>query len=149
MNNESKLHKPEDLLSGTPIIGGDIKSKKLIEDALNVFVERLDPIMNNLGQAIAEIQGRLTQLEDLVHGALVDILTERIRKKLHFITPTDYHETHAYKNDPLPRRAKEEKELCADGTEPVDTPLKKTKEEKAWDGEGIKPPEGQLKEVKE
>ena len=133
MSNESKLHKPEDLLSGVPNIGGKATQEReqgLIKQAIDEFIKVLDPIMNRMGEAITELQGRVGQVEDIVQGALVEILTEQVRKKLDLKNP-HFESIRIGGKKELPKRAKE-----------------KTAEEKAWDGEDIKDPEGQLKEVK-
>ena len=131
MSNE-RINKPEDLLGKLPTIGEDVHDKKLIKDAIDEFVKVLDPIMGRMGQAITEIQQRVAQVEEILNGALVDILAERIKSKLGMQGSLDI----------LMGR----KESLPEGGIKKET--KKTAEEKAWDGEGIESPEGQIKEAK-
>lgn len=122
--------------SKIPVIGGqDTK----IKEAMNQMLSYLDPIFTNFANDIESLGKRQAITEEIVSGALVDILTERIKERLDLKNP-HFESIRIGSKKELPKRAKEEKELCSDGTEPVDTPLK---EEKA-----VTPKHKDVKEVK-
>ena len=111
MKETQKINKPEDLLSGVPTIGGqEVRDKQLIKDAIDEFCKVLDPIMNRMGGAVSEIQQRVTQLEEILNGAFVEVMTERVREKLNLKNPTFESVMIGGKGIPETKKTKEAKE---------------------------------------
>jgi hypothetical protein len=58
--------------------GGQQQAQALVQGVMKY----LEPIMENILNKIDELERRVAQVETIVDGALVEILTERIKDKL-------------------------------------------------------------------
>ena len=74
MSKDTKQGVPD----GLPIIGEEDKTKEAVMAILN----SLKPTIDNFLQAVEEVQTRLAVIEEIVNGALVDVLAKRIEDKL-------------------------------------------------------------------
>lgn len=67
-----------------PIIGQKFteKDNEIINAAVQAIVERVEPILNGIGGMVDAIDKRLQIVEEIVNGALVDVLAKRVRDEL-------------------------------------------------------------------
>lgn len=72
--------------SKIPILGQTASNeeviKNAIDEALATLTQHLDPILQNLGGAIKELQGRLAVVEEMVSATVVDILSKKVYDKI-------------------------------------------------------------------
>lgn len=83
MSGKSR-NKPRVVESKLPIIGDQFteRDKKLIDTAVQGMIGKVEPMLNGIGQMVDEVGRRVAVIEEIVNGALVDVLAKRIEDKL-------------------------------------------------------------------
>ena len=66
------------------IIGEQLteKDKRLIDTAVQGMIQKVEPLINGMGQMLDAMDKRVQILEEMVSATLVDILAKRIGDKL-------------------------------------------------------------------
>jgi len=67
-----------------PIIGQEFtdKDRRIIDTAVQAIVEKVEPLLNGLGQMVEDCGRRVTVIEEMVNATLVDILAKRVEERL-------------------------------------------------------------------
>lgn len=76
-------NKPRVVESNVPIIGQiNEKDKKVIDTAVNGMIQKVEPMLNGLGQMVEELDRRVAVVEEMVSATLVDTIAKRVGEKL-------------------------------------------------------------------
>lgn len=97
---------------GLPMIGKPKKTE--IQEAIQQLVQYLDPIISALGNQVEAMDRRLSVVEEMVSDTIVEILAQRVEKKLRLDKKNPVFESVKIVGKPLPERAKK-----TDGGMPV------------------------------
>ena len=66
-----------------PIIGElNDKDKKVIDTAVNGMIQKVEPMLNGLGQMVEELGRRVAVVEEMVSATLVDTIATRVGEVL-------------------------------------------------------------------
>lgn len=66
------------------IIGEQLteKDKRLIDTAVQGMIQKVEPLLNGMGQMLDAMDKRVQILEELVNATLVDILAKKVEERL-------------------------------------------------------------------
>ena len=77
-------NKPRVVESKVPIIGQEFteKDKRLIDTAVQGMIQKVEPMLNGIGQMVDELGRRVAVVEEMVSATLVDTIAKRVSSVL-------------------------------------------------------------------